>query len=720
MADVQVTVETPSENQIIAVEFDGREIIQPPLTLAEHFAKQASRLDFNEIEDEGETDPDTTAEEDQEEDENNAGITGWPWESTRNKLNDALTELSVLQDVISVCTNEGGKDPVTGQPKRYMILDGPIHKEPVESKPLVSLLSKKKSLDAPAKILLTGAEQLKTLLQSKKEEQGSTSRSNLSMTSSSTAIPTTSSSSSGRNVEDFHFELLRLRQNWRLKKVSNTILGDLSYRTAGSQYKQSGVFEVVKAVDIGSKSDSTSSNSINIEEQPGTNSQASIKPHSTGFENSAQNKAPKSVLRVNVPSELEGIAFIQVVIQKESEQLVSTNLTQNMDAFGGAISDDVHWQQKLEAAQNVLFCKELFSQLAREAIQLQAPIPHMVVGNQITACLFPDIQLLITLCHSTKPEAKQSGSSAQPSNKSNGSDTTCTQAQYNQQRDHSHVLEHSLHQLLRLAHQKNINPDHAGLSTAPVGIPKRRRLAGPGAASRKELLEMATQETLLEQIIRQAQHVVLRLRTMFVLDTMARELKDPLISCHWGTLSSPTRTSVKVIIMTAGYDTILRTQLVIHVGEKQLTVVCKDGRVLHFSHEPQELRDFILCQISQHQINGVQALAKCTGWQMLSSSTYHLGCGVVEPLGNAAGCLLQSTTGDKFIAVRHSPQTQTAVYIASAPCRDFFAGSIVKDANKWENLPEAFQELRLEKMDGKNLLNKLELLMAALSNSGSN
>ena len=74
-------------------------------------------------------------------------------------------------------------------------------------------------------------------------------------------------------------------------------------------------------------------------------------------------------------------------------------------------------------------------------------------------------------------------------------------------------------------------------------------------------------------------------------------------------MNSPTRTSVKVSIVTAGYDSVLRTQLVIHVGEKQLTVVCKDGKVLHFSHEPQELRDFILCQISQHQINGVQASA---------------------------------------------------------------------------------------------------------------
>ena len=626
----------------------------------------------------------------------------------------------MLQDVISICSNECGKDPVTGQPKRYMILDGPVHKDPVEPKPLVSLLAKKKSLDAPAKILLTGAEQLKTLLQSKKEDHRSNNTPNMPMPTGSSAIPSStggSSSTSNRNVEDFHFELLRLRQNWRLKKVSNTILGDLSYRTAGSQFKQSGVFEVVKAGDIKRKCELVSDTSSDLAAAASTLGQGIGKQHpSTSGDEPQSTKAPKSALRVNVPSELEGIAFIQVVIQKESEQLVSANLTQNMDTVGGAMSDDVHWQQKLEAAQNVLFCKELFSQLAREAIQLQAPIPHMVVGNQITACLFPDIQLLITLCHSTKPEGKNQASNTSSKSKS-APETSCSPAQYNQQRDHSHVLEHSLHQLLRLVHQKNINPDDAGLSTAPVGIPKRRRLAGPNAASKKDLLEMANQETLLEQIIRQAQHVVLRLRTMFVLDTMARELKDPLISCHWGTLSSPTRTSVKVIIMTAGYDSILRTQLVIHVGEKQLTVVCKDGRVLHFSHEPQELRDFILCQISQHQINGVQALAKCTGWQMLSSSTYHLGCGVVEPLGNAAGCLLQSPTGDKFIAVRHSPQTQTAVYIASAPCRDFFAGSIVKDS-KWENLPEAFQELRLEKMDGKNLLNKLELLMAALSSSG--
>jgi hypothetical protein len=60
---------------------------------------------------------------------------------------------------------------------------------------------------------------------------------------------------------------------------------------------------------------------------------------------------------------------------------------------------DVHWQQKLEAAQNVLFCKELFNQLAKDAVQLQSPIPHMVVGNQIVAsvCIWLSLARLPSL-----------------------------------------------------------------------------------------------------------------------------------------------------------------------------------------------------------------------------------------------------------------------------------------------------------------------------------
>ena len=118
----------------------------------------------------------------------------------------------------------------------------------------------------------------------------------------------------------------------------------MSFRTAGSHFKQSGIFEVIKADEK--------------EEDP---------ENPTSKTPSNPTEASKSVLKVNVPAELEGIAFIQVVIQKESEQLVSVNICQS-GAFDPSLVEDVHWQKKLEQAQNVIFCKELFAQLAREAI----------------------------------------------------------------------------------------------------------------------------------------------------------------------------------------------------------------------------------------------------------------------------------------------------------------------------------------------------------------
>lgn len=51
-------------------------------------------------------------------------------------------------------------------------------------------------------------------------------------------------------------------------------------------------------------------------------------------------------------------------------------------------------------------------------------------------------------------------------------------------------------------------------------------------------------------------------------------------------------------------------------------------------------------QISQHQINTVQALARFLGWHVVSSSA-HLGLGPVEPLGNASSCILSSPSGNK-------------------------------------------------------------------------
>lgn len=299
-------------------------ICSSPLTLSESLAKYAQKIDFSKT-----TDLDVKKEgsdDGKSEDDSKEALQTnlWPWDSARNKLRNALTEVCVLADVLAIAKE-----------KRYMVLD-PVPQEQVETKPMVQVYARKKALAGAASVLLTGAERLRT-------SQTEMAR--------------------NRTTPDFHIELLRLRQNWRLKKVSNSIIGDLSYRTAGSKYTQTGMFEVTKAEE---------------EEK------SSSPPQSPSPSSATPSTKTNSALRVTVPSELQGVAYIEVLCQKDQEDLCSANINL-LGSAPASTSPDIHWQQKLEAAQNVLFCKELFNQLAKEAVLLQAPIPHMVVGNQIMA-----------------------------------------------------------------------------------------------------------------------------------------------------------------------------------------------------------------------------------------------------------------------------------------------------------------------------------------------
>ncbi|KMQ98286.1 mediator of rna polymerase ii transcription subunit 17 [Lasius niger] len=600
---VNISVEAPIENQIQEISYDGQEVYQAPLTLSENLAKIAQKIDFNKTNGEEikkEQLEDEKGDEDAK-DSTSFQSSLWPWDSVRNKLRNALTEVCVLADVLAIAKE-----------KNYMVLD-PVPQEPVEIKPMIQVYARKKALAGAASVLMLGAERLRNC------------QAELART---------------KSTPDFHIELLRLRQNWRLKKVSNSIIGDLSYRTAGSKYTQMGMFEVTKAEEEEKNNNSPPAS-------PNAGSNMSGQSH-------ISSNSKLSALRVTIPSELQGVAYIEVLCQKDHEDLCSANISL-LNSNTNNSNADMHWQQKLEAAQNVLFCKELFSQLAREAVHLRAPIPHMVVGNQIMATVLPGIQLIIGLCHSTGNDKKSVAPSPHKT-------------------EHDHVLEHSLHQLLREVHYKNSQHPFPHPASGPLGPSKRRYLAGPTAADKYELLEMTKSQTLLEQIIQQAQHFFMRLRTEYVLDTIAKEVKDPLIVSHWNALNSPTQSCVKINILTHGYDSIY-----------------------------------------QHQINAVQALAKCMGWQFLANSS-HLGLGSVEPLGNASSCILASPIGDRMIAVRCEPQTGVQVAIAHSPRKDFFPGQLVRE-RKWENLGGSFKEVRWDKMEGKNFLNKMELLMSSLMSS---
>uniref|UniRef100_A0A8C0NV72 Mediator of RNA polymerase II transcription subunit 17 n=1 Tax=Canis lupus familiaris TaxID=9615 RepID=A0A8C0NV72_CANLF len=596
---VRISIESACEKQVQEVGLDGTETYLQPLSMSQNLARLAQRIDFSqgsgsEEEEAAGADGDaqdwaaggSSADQDDEEGLVKFQPSLWPWDSVRNNLRSALTEMCVLYDVLSIVRD-----------KKFMTLD-PVSQDalpPKQNPQTLQLISKKKSLAGAAQILLKGAERLTKSVTENQEN---------------------------KLQRDFNSELLRLRQHWKLRKVGDKILGDLSYRSAGSLFPHHGTFEVIKNTDI-----------------------------------DLDKKIPEDYcpLDVQIPSDLEGSAYIKVSIQKQAPDigdLGTVNLFKRpfpKSKPGGS----PHWQTKLEAAQNVLLCKEIFAQLSREAVQIKSQIPHIVVKNQIISQPFPSLQLLISLCHSSNDKKSQKSATEKQSPE-----------------DHLYVLEHNLHLLIREFHKQTLSsimmPHPA---SAPFGH-KRMRLSGPQAFDKNEINSLQSSEGLLEKIIKQAKHIFLRSRSI---------------------------------------------QLQLNVGIEQIRVVHRDGRVIALSHQEQELQDFLLSQMSQHQVHAVQQLAKVMGWQVLSFSN-HVGLGPIESIGNASAITVASPSGDYAISVRNGPESGSKIMVQFPrnQCKDLPKSDVLQDS-KWNHLRGPFKEVQWNKMEGRNFVYKMELLMSALS-----
>ncbi|KAJ8410879.1 hypothetical protein AAFF_G00188360 [Aldrovandia affinis] len=635
---VRVSIESSCEKQVQEVSLDGLETYVPPLSMSQNLAKLAQRIDFGQGSDseeegvEGESRDQEWGKPEPEEEEGTVKFQPslWPWDSVRNNLRSALTEMCVLYDVLSVVKE-----------KKYMTLD-PVSQDPTAGKTpqVFQLISKRKSLATAAQLLLKGAEKLSKSVTENQEN---------------------------RRQRDFNSELLRLRSQWKLRKVGDKILGDLSYRSAGSLFPHHGTFEVIKNTDI-----------------------------------DLDKKIPEDYcpLNVQIPSDLEGSAYIKVSIQKQSPDIGDLGTVNLFRRQPKAKIGTQAWHVKLEAAQNVLLCKEIFAQLSREAVQIKSQIPHIVVKNQIISQPFPGLQLSVSLCHSTTGDKKNPKSSPEKPKPD----------------DHLYVLEHNLHQLMREFHKQTLSsvvmPHPA---SAPFGH-KRLRLAGPMAYDKAEISTLQQGEGLLEKIIKQAKHIFLRSRTARTIDSLASRIEDPQIQAHWSNINDVYESSVKVLITSQGYEQICKSiQLQLNIGVEQIRVVHRDGRVITLSHQEQELQDFLLSQMSQHQVHAVQQLAKVMGWHVLSFSN-HVGLGSVESIGNASAITVASANGEYAISVRNGPESGCKVLVQFPRnlCKELPKSDVIQD-NKWNHLRGPYKEVHWNKMEGRNFVYKMELLMAALT-----
>ncbi|XP_053544617.1 mediator of RNA polymerase II transcription subunit 17 isoform X3 [Ictalurus punctatus] len=501
------------------------------------------------------------------------------------------------------------------------------------------LISKKKSLATAAQLLLRGAEKLNKSVAESQEQW---------------------------RQRDFNAELLHLRSQWKLRKVGDKILGDLSYRSAGSLFTHHGTFEVIKNTDI-----------------------------------DLDKKIPDDYcpLNVQIPSDLEGSAYIKVSIQKQSADIGDLGTVSLFRKPLKAKPGSQAWHLKLEAAQNVLLCKEIFTQLSREAVQIKSHIPHIVVKNQIISQPFPGLQLSISLCHSTMDKKNQRASP----------DKTKPD-------DHLYVLEHNLHQLIREFHKQTVSSSVMPHPASAPFVPKRLRVAGPMAYDKSEISSLQQSEGLLEKIVKQAKHIFLRSRTARTIDSLASRIEDPQIQAHWSNINDVYESSVKVLITSQGYEQICKSiQLQLNIGVEQIRVVHRDGRVITLSHQEQELQDFLLSQMSQHQVHAVQQLAKVMGWHVLSFSN-HVGLGAIESIGNASAITVASPNGAYAISVRNGPESGFKVLVQFPRCqaKDLLKSDVLQDG-KWNYLRGPYKEVHWSKMEGRNFVYKMELLMAALT-----
>ncbi|EHH56664.1 hypothetical protein EGM_06124 [Macaca fascicularis] len=561
---VRISIESACEKQVHEVGLDGTETYLPPLSMSQNLARLAQRIDFSqgsgsEEEEAAGTEGDaqdwpgagSSADQDDEEGVVKFQPSLWPWDSVRNNLRSALTEMCVLYDVLSIVRD-----------KKFMTLD-PVSQDalpPKQNPQTLQLISKKKSLAGAAQILLKGAERLTKSVTENQEN---------------------------KLQRDFNSELLRLRQHWKLRKVGDKILGDLSYRSAGSLFPHHGTFEVIKNTDL-----------------------------------DLDKKIPEDYcpLDVQIPSDLEGSAYIKVSIQKQAPDigdLGTVNLFKR--PLPKSKPGSPHWQTKLEAAQNVLLCKEIFAQLSREAVQIKSQIPHIVVKNQIISQPFPNLQLSISLCHSSNDKKSQKSTT----------EKQCPE-------DHLYVLEHNLHLLIRETLSSIMMPHPA---SAPFGH-KRMRLSGPQAFDKNEINSLQSSEGLLEKIIKQAKHIFLRSRAAATIDSLASRIEDPQIQAHWSNINDVYESSVKVLITSQGYE---------QICNKGVLLLYRQLHGLLASRGPFTSFWVDWYSMSQHQVHAVQQLAKVMGWQVLSFSN-HVGLGPIESIGNASAITVASPSGDYAIS----------------------------------------------------------------------
>ncbi|XP_065062754.1 mediator of RNA polymerase II transcription subunit 17-like [Rhopilema esculentum] len=531
---VEVSVEKLLEHEIEEISRAGEEKYRKPLTFSEELTDFAHKIDF--LGDEGDSTVQNGEDDedmsDKKQDQSKAEQ--WPWESVRNKIRSALSEVCVLLDVLQVMKE-----------KKYLVLE-PVSQNAEPPKQVVQMIGKRKSLAKAADVIRLGAERM---TQGKVEEKYD----------SYTHIPLPK--------VDYFSELMKLRQRWKVKKTGNAVTGELSYKSAGSTFWHPGFFEVKKTEDLPE------------EERDGSG----------------------CPLSVRVSSDLEDYSRVKVRISDLNEEDERMDVDNGEPSSNGTSSardelDASPWHKKLKQAQHNIFCKELFSQISKEAFHSEYLQNVQVTGNRIRLQLFPDAFAEITYEKGLKSDES---------------------SYENLLSGYGDVLELRLQQLLHEQHLAKIDIPTPQPATAPWTTKDKHSSNTHEFLAKKNIAYKNSKPLLLDTYCDELKHIVLRKRTTALLDRMALEYSDPSIATEWSSNAGPKVSFANVHMFSKRQKLCYRTSFNLKIDLDKFVLINMNGTVVRLNWVLDDLEDYVKMQITIHFAHVALGIFEDFGWKIL-------------------------------------------------------------------------------------------------------
>ncbi|CAH8572306.1 unnamed protein product [Dicrocoelium dendriticum] len=359
-----IPVESLSEYDVQEILPDGREILEKPLTPAEHFQQVLNHIDFTKSYDD-------SAGSDETEIQSRASerAVSKMWNSLREAVRMALTEIRAFVDILAVIKEE-----------KYLSLF-PISNDPPELNLPLLFSGKKRALASAAEVLLKGTERLR-----RRHSELADARLRAS----------TSSSDRKKNTfpsDNFHTTLMQLRQEWRLKLHQNSVIGDVSLRSIGSRFRESGTFEIRESDLI---ADKIAGNSLTQPEPDGGVEVVFARSVEALLNSTVEPNLLVCFLETGIDS--GPISLWDHVLKLELQDCNTSSETIANRNCTGRLSQ----RERLVKTQRLLACREILFTLASESSGLNpqsglssSDCVSFATQDQLITNIFPGVQVVI-------------------------------------------------------------------------------------------------------------------------------------------------------------------------------------------------------------------------------------------------------------------------------------------------------------------------------------